>query len=465
MFRLSKSAWKGTINRREKYVKRRRYILALLLFATLNNFTITLQAQRRQTRQTPTASRTAKPAQPPVASRSPKPVLVIPVPAASRLTGLYSLDAGASDDPRVTAERVTGNLAFGMEQGDVERLVMRLTSPQHLAIEQRGTSVSIASTRSPRITFNADGRERTEQATDGHQLRTRAVLYGDELMVSSTGNRDDEFRVTFDPIDATRLRVTRRIYDDRLDRPLVIQSIYKKVSGVARWNIYGTPETAAVAARSNQQYPRTDNRTSSPQPLPPVNNQSAPPPGPPAYRTERGREESILYVPAGTQFVATLDNDLSTNSSNPGDRFTMTVRAPVEYQGATLEGRVSSVSRGGRLSGRAQMALDFQQIRLRDGRTAEFEGTIESIRTADNEDVRVNNEEGNVQESDSQTRRTTQRATIGAAVGAIIGAIADGGKGAAIGAAIGAGSVYVQGRDDLELKRGSEITVSVRGAR
>jgi len=54
-------------------------------------------------------------------------------------------------------------------------------------------------------------------------------------------------------------------------------------------------------------------------------------------------------------------------------------------------------------------------------------------------------------------------------VGAIIGAIAGGGKGAAIGAIVGAGggagSVYVQGRDDLELGRGTELVVRATGPR
>ena len=63
----------------------------------------------------------------------------------------------------------------------------------------------------------------------------------------------------------------------------------------------------------------------------------------------------------------------------------------------------------------------------------------------------------------------TDQASIGTAVGAIIGAIAGGGKGAAIGAVIGAGggagSVYVQGRDDLELARGTEVTIQATGSR
>jgi outer membrane lipoprotein SlyB len=53
------------------------------------------------------------------------------------------------------------------------------------------------------------------------------------------------------------------------------------------------------------------------------------------------------------------------------------------------------------------------------------------------------------------------RTGIGVAVGAVIGAIVGGYKGAAIGAAVGAGagSVYVQGREDLDLMSGAEFTI------
>ena len=57
-----------------------------------------------------------------------------------------------------------------------------------------------------------------------------------------------------------------------------------------------------------------------------------------------------------------------------------------------------------------------------------------------------------------------ERGAIGAALGAIIGAIAGGGKGAAIGAVIGAGggagTVIVEGRDRLDLQRGTEVTIT-----
>jgi len=107
------------------------------------------------------------------------------------------------------------------------------------------------------------------------------------------------------------------------------------------------------------------------------------------------------------------------------------------------------------------MTLDFDNIRLRDGRTYRFAGLLESVHTTNGEIVRVDTE-GAVRD-ENQTTRTEQRAAIGTAVGAIIGAIAGGGKGAAIGAILGAGtgagSVYVEGRNDLELNRGSEIII------
>src|SRR5207253_10984447 len=143
-------------------------------------------------------------------------------------------------------------------------------------------------------------------------------------------------------------------------------------------------------------------------------------------------------------------------------RFTMTVRSPGAYEGAMIEGYVSQVNRSGRLTGNPEMSLNFERIRLRDGRSYEFTGFIENVRTPDGEDVRVNSE-GVVRESSGQTQRTVTRGGIGAAVGALIGALAGGGKGAAIGAAVGAsagaGSVFIQGRDDLDLTSGVRKSV------
>lgn len=392
--------------------------------------------------------------------------------ADSRLTGAYRLDIASSEDPREAAERAAGETAFGMEQRALDVLIQRLTSPERLSIERRGNTISIASSRAPRITFDADGRERLERANDGHEIRTRAVLYKDQLMVSTSGSSDDEFSVTFDAVDnGRRLRVTRRIFDERLNRPIIVQSVYDKVSSVAQWNVYGAPETTAqtVASRNNPRSSPVSARNNRPQPAaPPVAVNRAPRPNVNTPPPPTGNS-SVFTIGRGTQVVAVLNDDLSTARSREGDPFTMTVRQPSLFEGAIIEGHVSRISRSGPFSGRAEMNLEFERIRLRDGRTADFGGFIESVRTVDGEEVRVDNEGGtSVQENDSQTNRTAQRVAIGSAVGAIIGAIAGGGKGAAIGAAIGAGagagSVYVQGRDDLELRRGTEVVVRANGS-
>ena len=354
---------------------------------------------------------------------------------ANRLTGTYRLDASRSDDPRDAADRATRNLPFRDRQRALDALTARLESPDQIAIDRRGRTVTIASTRAPQITFEADGRESVERTGSGRMIRARATLSGDMLTVSSTGDRGNDYNVTFTPIEGgRRLSVTRRVITEDLPRPVVVQSIYDRVSDVAQFNIYNGPDYS----RTGQSYPDT------------------------------GRASGSFVIPNGTTIVAVLNDNLTTGQTRDRDRFTMTVREPSQYDGATIEGYVSNLSRGGRVSGRSEMTLNFESIRLRDGSSYRFAGVVENVRTASGETVRVDNE-GSVQESDSRGTTTAQRAAIGTAVGAVIGAIAGGGKGAAIGAILGAGggagSVYVQGRDDLELMSGTEVTIRASAPR
>jgi uncharacterized protein YcfJ len=98
----------------------------------------------------------------------------------------------------------------------------------------------------------------------------------------------------------------------------------------------------------------------------------------------------------------------------------------------------------------------------------DFTGTIVSVRTPNNDSVRVDNE-GVLQDDTGQTGRTVTRTGLGAAIGAVIGAVAGGGQGAAVGAAVGAGagagSVVVQGRSDLDLMNGTEFRIRASAPR
>jgi len=346
-----------------------------------------------------------------------------------RLTGTYQLERNRGDDPRQVAEQAAGALPSNQRQRVYQNLMNRLEAPDVLAINRNANRVTIASSRGQQVTFEADGRVRTEQMATGQASSTRATLYGDQLVVATTDTNGNDFTVTFEPVDAGRnLRVTHRIYHDDLRQPVTAQSFYRQSSDEAQWDIYSSTSGA------------------------PFNTRTA---------------SGDFGVPNGTRLVATLDHALSTDSTREGDRFTTTTRSPSEYEGAVMDGFVSNVNASGRISGRADMSLNFQSIRLRNGRTYEFAGFIENLRTPNGETLRVDNE-GKVEDKDSQTSRTIQRGAIGAGVGALIGAIAGGGKGAAIGAAAGAGAgagtVIIQGRDHLDLPSGTELTITSTGA-
>lgn len=348
--------------------------------------------------------------------------------AASLLTGTYRLDVSRSDDPGQAAERATQSIPYGDRIRLRDEIAARLESPDQIALEVHGKEVTLASSRAPQITFAADGAERVETMANGQTTRARATLNGDQLLVSSTGDAGNQFSVTFDPIDNGRnLSVTRKVYARGLTRPVVMQSVYQKESAIAQFDVNSTRQTY------------------------PPNNSSIP----------------DFVIANNERVTAVLNDNISTETAREGDRFTMTVRQPFQYEGATIEGHVSNVQRSGRISGRSQMTLNFDTIRLRDGISHRFAGMVETIRSAEGDTVRVDNE-GSVRDN-SQTTRTAQRAAVGTAVGAIIGAIAGGGKGAAIGAIVGAGSgagsVYVQGRDDLDLRAGTEITIRASAPR
>jgi hypothetical protein len=356
---------------------------------------------------------------------------------ANRLTGTWQLNTNRSDNARAVLERSTRNLNINDRQRIQENMLRRLDAPNLIAIDRRGQTVTMASSQAPQVTFEANGIETTETTRNGRERRTRATLYGDQLTVRSVGDRGSDYEVIFDAIEGGRgLRVTRSLYTERLDQPVVVRSVYERSSDVAQFDLDRNLPVDRV--------------------LPDVSPNFPPP--------TRGN----FVVPNGTQLTGRLAQGLDTKLSREGDRFTLNVRDSGQYNGAVIEGVVMRSDRSGRISGRADMTLDFERIRMRDGRSYNFAGTIDTVRLPNGEFVRVS-QEGNVREDDSQTSRTVTRSAIGGAIGAVIGAIAGGGKGAAIGAFVGAGagagSMYIEGRDDLELPAGTEITIRASSPR
>jgi len=345
----------------------------------------------------------------------------------SRLTGTYRLNTTQSDNVSDVLDRNLGGYSETQRQSYRGNLERRLSSPDMLAIEKVNTHITMASSLAPQVSFDADGVAHSEVNARGRTMTTTASADRTALSIRYQGERANDFTVTFSPVGNGQLRVVRTLYIENTGKTISVASVYDKVDNVAQWST-----------------------------VTPNNNNTA------GGGYNNGGYDNSFVIPNGTRLVARLDNNLTTRASQPGDRFTMTVTSPYQFNGAVIEGHVSSAQPSGRLAGRANLSLDFDTIRMSDGRSYRFAGMVESVRTINGDTVSVNNE-GTVRDN-NQTTKAVTRAGIGAVLGAIIGAVAGGGQGAAIGATVGAGagagSVLIQGRDNMELAQGSEFTIT-----
>src|SRR5207245_4359955 len=127
------------------------------------------------------------------------------------------------------------------------------------------------------------------------------------LDVTMTGGTGTDFSATFEPLDnGQSLRLTRRIVDDTLRQPIVIQSVYRRTSDTADWNVYDS-RSATASSRQRSGY------------------------------------EAEAVVPEGMTLVATLDQSINMRSARENDRVTLTVRnAPrADLEGAVIAGYIT----------------------------------------------------------------------------------------------------------------------------
>jgi hypothetical protein len=339
-----------------------------------------------------------------------------------QLTGTYRLNTSLSDNVTTVIDRSVGYYATDQRDRMRRGLERRLTAPDMLVIDKNGRSITLASSLRPQVTFEADGIAHTETNDRGRTVTTTVTSTRDGFSVNTTGDRMNDFTISFESDRNGRLRVTRRLYLENRNETVSSTSIYDRINERADW--------AAIPTQSTDPYYNTTGT-------------------------------NVFYIPNGVSLTATLRNALNTRATQVGDRFTLDVVSPSEYRGAVIEGHVAQLSSSGRVSGRANLGLDFDTISI-NGRQYAFAGMIESVNSSNGDSVTVNNE-GLIRDN-SQTNKTATRAGIGAVLGAVIGAIAGGGQGAAIGAAVGAGagagSILVGGRDNIELGSGSTFMIT-----
>ncbi len=422
----------------------------------------------------------------------------------SGLTGTYMLDRAQTEN---IDEVVASSGASAENQADLKD---KLTAPDQISIDVRGTQVTLSMSNSSPVTFTADGRDKV-QNVNGRSVTMRATLSGDKLVVSSLGGETD-FTITFASTGNGQLKVSRRITTDYLSETVFAESVYKKTDtraslGTPQSDTGSNPTTSsdnnASAPSDNSAPPPADNSTAStttkssdtnggysdndqgnttianggtggnggyndPNPT----RGGSPNPNRGGGNPRRSPQPAAVYVkpgnyvvPDGSMITGLLENEVNTRLSQNGDRYHLTVQSPNEYRGAVIEGYVSNIQRSGKMTGSAAVTFNFEKITTSDGQTYDFAGTLRTAADSVGRTAKVDNE-GTVR-GDNQTSKTAKRSGIGAGLGALIGLIAGGGHGAAIGAIIGgsggAGSVYFEDRKDVMLNQGSTLTVQAAG--
>ena len=168
-------------------------------------------------------------------------------------------------------------------------------------------------------------------------------------------------------------------------------------------------------------------------------------------------------VSSNAELLVQLQNRLSTDVSQRGDRFTAQVVEPKDLAGAIVGGHLADVRRPGKANSRALLQLNFDQIQMPGASDWQpFSAQVVEVLPSGDTNVGDVDPEGGVR-GRSSTKDDVAKVGAGAGIGAIIGGIAGGGKGAAIGAIIGGGAgtagVLTQRGKDIRLEPGQQLRI------
>lgn len=179
-----------------------------------------------------------------------------------------------------------------------------------------------------------------------------------------------------------------------------------------------------------------------------------------------GELENVV-IPVGTRLGLLLQNTINTKTAAVGDPVYFESIYPIVVNnrvlipvGSYVRGSVTYAKRPGRIKGRGELHLRFDELILPNGYTVQLSASLASAGARQGEEV--DREEGRIKGDTSKGEDVGTVATTGT-TGAGVGAIAGGGKGAAIGGAAGAAAglaatLFTRGRE-LELPRGTTVDV------
>jgi hypothetical protein len=160
-----------------------------------------------------------------------------------------------------------------------------------------------------------------------------------------------------------------------------------------------------------------------------------------------------VTIPEGTILPVVLDTPVASDTSHVEDPVSAHLAQPflidgveVLPVGSELHGQVTEVARAGKVKGRAQLALRFDELAPH-GSSERYDLTAATTRRV----------------APSEKKKDAAKIGIPAAGGAIVGGIVGGKKGAVIGGAIGAGAgtavVVTDAGKEVRLGKGAALTV------
>lgn len=160
-----------------------------------------------------------------------------------------------------------------------------------------------------------------------------------------------------------------------------------------------------------------------------------------------------IVIPAGTALNVTIDQALSSKTSQAGQNFRASLASSVRIDGKTVipkgsrfTGTVITAREKGRIKGEGELVIALNSVTVR-GRDYTIQtGTLDST-------------------VKGKGKRTAATTGGGAAGGALVGGLAGGGKGAGIGALVGAGAGLVggafTGNKQIEIPAESALTFTL----
>ncbi len=171
---------------------------------------------------------------------------------------------------------------------------------------------------------------------------------------------------------------------------------------------------------------------------------------------------AIIIIPRDTELMLELQEDLSTDRSREGEKFTAKIVSPSEIAGAMIEGRIAKITQPGRLKRRSELSLTFDRIILSDTRWSNFNAALIEVMPVKGDNIKLVDTEGTAIGKSSIKKDSVKvggSTGTGLLVGALVGGPVGAAVGAGVGAAFGVGAVVIERGKHIRLNRNQQLRI------